>query len=132
MNAAVVKPLPTDRLISAPRVQAFLTPSVEEFRCKTGFAQGDPESTTLAVWLEMKNGAPRQHQFIVGGPPIRLKFPLSVFGNSDCVSEWQNCFVEAEIDPSAISFRPGSNVEVWQPLQAKFRDTLTCSGNNNF
>ena len=107
----------------------MMTSSVESFRVETGFASNNgPVSTTIALWMEMKQGTPRAHEFIIGGPEITIDFKMKVFKGFDDKSVSPETSVSATIHPSQILFRQGSNVGNWARIEDMFRDSLTSPG----
>ena len=52
-----------------PRVLSMITGAPEEFRVGVGYTDPEftPSSTSLALWLNFKNGAPRTYEILVGG-----------------------------------------------------------------
>ena len=68
-SSAEVRPLPRAALMPTPRIQAMMTGPPEVYRDEIGFTDPMflPKKTTIAMWLEYKDGSPRLHKFIVGG-----------------------------------------------------------------
>ena len=128
-NAVTVVPLANDKFIPPPRILAMLTNSIESFRVETGFASNNgPDRTTIALWMENKLGAPRSHEYIIGGPEIAIEFKMNVFKGFDEKSVSPDTVVSASIHPSQIQFRLGSNVGDWVRIEEMFRDSLASPG----
>ena len=128
-NAVAVKFLPADMFIPPPRIVGMLTNSVESFRVATGFASNNgPDKTTIALWLENKLGAPRSHEYIIGGPELTIDFKMKAFKGFDEKSVGPDTSVSVNIHPSRIQFRQGSNVGDWMRIEEMFRDSLTSPG----
>ena len=108
-----------DKAIPPPRVVAMMTESVETFRVSTGFAgQSGPDNLTVAVWLEKYRGVPRMHEYLLGGPELNIEFKLKAFKGFDNKSAGKpETSTSANIQPSQIRFRPGSNVGDWEPIE---------------
>ena len=60
--------------IPSDRLEAMKTGPVEQFRHSIGFTDpaSIPEGITVAVWLQYRNGAPRLHEFILGGDNLSV------------------------------------------------------------
>ena len=138
--------LDSSHSIPSPRIQSMLTGTQEAFRVDLGFTDPDyaPTTTTLALWLEYKSGAPRSHEFLAGGklilirldyvqhfagPPIEIMFKMNVFhGNDGKTAGNAESVVTARETPNNIQFRAGSNVSDWELMEVRFRDSLSSPG----
>ena len=126
-----VKVLPSTCWVPDARVQGLITGPPETFREEIGFS--DPSSApgqpTIALWFELANGSPRAHEFLVGGPVLDIKFPMShFFGLDGKSSGGQDTEIQAKQDPSLIKIRQGTKLSEWELLQEKFQDSLASPG----
>ena len=67
-TSTTVERIPTSMRLSERRLGSMKAGPPEKFRSKIGLSDAT-ETLTVALWLEYRKGAPRRHEFLVGGPP---------------------------------------------------------------
>jgi hypothetical protein len=130
-NSSEVKILDKSATIPAPRINAMMTGPPESFRHEIGFTDPDyaPTTNVVALWLDYKDGFPRMHEFLVGGPPLEVSFTMELFfGHDEKLAGRSDTEVKATQDTSLIKFRIGSSVSEWMPIEDRFQDSLTSPG----
>ena len=102
--------------------------SAQQYRAKINLT--DSRSLRVGLWLEYRHGAPKRHQFLVGGEQLAIEFPLT----NDLVpldmmpENFAELLVLARQRTSAIKFKSGSHVTDWAPIQHMFSDSLDVPG----
>ena len=125
-----VKPLIKEATISAARVARMVRTSVESFCLDIGF-YGDekPEVVTGAIWMSFKKGVPETYKFLVAGPTLNINFKIKqLMGFDGKTSGTPDTEVKASKDLSSLTFRYGSNVTNWIPIEVMFQDSMETPG----
>ena len=118
--------LASSMLLPDARISRMVTGQVEAYRAKIGFT--DPELTDKpagALWLHFEGEEYKSHEFLIGGPPLNIKFKTEKFFG---LAGRDGVEVVGKIDPSAVKFRRNSSVSTWKTLEATFPGTLSFPG----
>ena len=127
VKGAVVNILGMDKLMPRSRIRSMFSGPLEQFRSEIGFADATegPQGITVAVWTESKDGVPRRHEMLLGGPEFLVEFPVNRFRGLDGLNVEQDTMVKSLVVPSSIRFRPCSNVTPWVILHEMFPTGLS-------
>ena len=125
--------LPMMATASAPKIARLTCGSVEEFRHDTGLSlsQGDggPTNPTIGLHCSVKNNALYQFEFVLGGGFLDIEFKMSMFlGKEQKNAGSPDTVISVKEDLAGVKFRHNSHVSDWEPLQDRFRTSLSHPG----
>ena len=131
VTSAPVTLLSKEMYMPMTKIRRMMMGPVEQFRAEIGFCNPEetPETTTIAIWMMFKAGAPKFHEFIAAGPPANISFKLGQLGGHDGLPMGNpDTEISATINLDTLYFKPGSNVTAWCLLKELFQDSWSAPG----
>ena len=127
-NSIEVYILPKTAEIPRKRIEYMISGPVEQFRSKTKLTDAG-KTPVVGLWLEFRDGAPKRHEFIVGGDPLNITIPLKNMGGCENLAIGNpDSVILAKQKTSDLRFRPGSNVTEWMGIEERFASSLSTPG----
>ena len=71
----------------------------------------------------------KRHEFLVGGKPLQVSFPLKMLGGHDGLNGGSpDIMISGRMKTSAININPGSHVSDWLRIEDMFRGSISSPG----
>ena len=127
-NSADVLELPEKMRLNHQSLTGVLTGPQEKFRAEIKL-NDSTKKLTVALWIELREGALKRHEFLVGGKTLNVCFPLKMLGGHDGLEGGSpDIIISGKIKTSAIRINPGSHVSEWTRIEEMFKGSISSPG----